>query len=433
MTEPDTKRLRLESDNSSTTVAVDKIIAIIASTKPVWDKAAHLHPLLRSVDAKQATQALLGNGFSTVVTEIIGRDDLEGYRILEQRFFPILGTSWNRTRDHLRIAKDKYATKIARHILSKPLMGYACAWLSEVCIAIITDDVDALRKYLAQTGQTMKQCNLCGPYAIQEEAVRHGAMKIVQYCIEEVGIHPDNCDTGHPPLFYLAVKHDRLLLAQWLYYETQCDITLGPWETDEPPILVASPRCKRWILSLPRCHKHYDYRVIESNMFTTLGKLVFNDRETFPDPSHLDLSGLNLGNSAIKLLSQALPLLNLYSPVIIDISNNPRIGHAGIKKLVRALGECSVDMEIKLVVGNQLPPNILNLLIAEAIESEHDRIEYDEEDARFKLVWQVPTLYTIALHSVRDIFKRNRSHKKRYKAYVPQEVWERLQELAKPS
>lgn len=427
-----------------------KRVCIRTDPQPIWKQVCDAyeggdletaHNLLRSMD-HESCDAVVNDWISDeqtkhslehrrTVVSMMRMDDLDGFKILLRllKTHPlwscdvVIDTCVRWLQKGMIACPKRIARYLFNHYL--PAANHACfASGTGLDIAVITDNVYLLRQYLTQTKQSTEK------ESVDVLATAYGAIKIVQYCIEELGIHPEKSDVYRPPLFYLAVKYDRLLVAQWLYYETQCDIALGPWGTDEPPIFVASPRCKRWILTLPQCHKHYDYGVIESNMFTTLGTLVFGDRQMFPDPSHFDLSGMNLGNSAIKLLCQALPLWDLYSPITIDISNNPRIGHSAIKKLVRTFGRCSCDMEIKLVVGNQLPPNILNLLIKEAIESAND---YEGAYACFKLDWQVPTLYTIALHSVHDMFMRKRSHEKRYKACLPQEVWERLQELVKPS
>lgn len=385
----------------------------------------------KAVHAKMTGRLMPTEGGDWVVRRLIEQDDLCGFCILDERIQPYAHNAvWYAIKPCFMTAWFCCANRITRYVLNKhrPALTFILSCVSE---ATIIDDVNLLKRELQRKRRNKNQfVPFLGKLdPLETQATKHGAFNIVRYLIKEKGIRPEPTEGCFPrdPLFYTAVEYDRLEIAQWLYQECEIDVSLGPLRDDRPPILVASPRCKQWLLTLPDCDKHWVCLQVDD--LTPLGYLVFRRPE---NDSGYDFDGMDIGNSAIRLLAEAIKFWsgNQYR---INIANNPRIGLDGIKKLTSALDDCHPQLKIKLVLGNQFPPKLLNLFLRKV------KYHKDSPPSLLEVEWGFPSLYTIALHAVRNRLlpkQHQKAHdllETKYKTRLPSEIYEALVHLVQPS
>lgn len=310
-------------------------------------------------------------------------------------------------------------------------LGYS---LTPVDAALMTDDVRgfrvALNESLPFSWGTGNQT------AMSVIAAKWGALRILQNLPKlsakqkeswkntlDVNFEPWHEERGYNPLIAACIN-DRLDVVRWLVLDQKHDIAHSTCHW--PPALVrADPQCFRFLLTQPRCHMS----TYQGGSWESYAHQWFFEHPVFADLEHIDLCGWDIGDSGCIYIAKRLESRHKNNCcATLDVRDNRRIGSRGWEALIALLRNRRPCFQ-KLVVGDQVPCEFLNRMVAEAFTH-----PYDGTPEQARVVFQVPSLYTISswafLRILRVCGPEDLDAVHELRQSMPQSVYEHLCQIA---
>jgi hypothetical protein len=268
--------------------------------------------------------------------------------------------------------------KIARWLVEKggaDLKSINKSKYSDLQIAMICGNLDKV-KGLIRAGADLHEHK--DGYQPIHWAAKAGWIDIVKYLINHCGVDV-NCENNSrwSPLYYAAYS-DHLEIVKWLVLVAGADEHIKDMFLTTA-LTIAKGNSRIWLLQRAGC---------DMGLGTSLACYVFRDmiEEKGDKKQYLDLAGLNIGNSACKLVGLALQ--DKYFKVThINLSNNMRIGKEGIDALVEALPRSRYLEELEL---SDLSSRSLN------------KLRCAGQAKNIKIICEFPSLFSIVLDSISD-------------------------------
>jgi len=272
--------------------------------------------------------------------------------------------------------------------------GESSTQLAEWYTAIVRGDMDTIKRIVAKEGIWLSGLWKSGKdFDIPVHwAAQSGQLEVLQYLVEN-GLCPTDIygitvssslyakGTNRETPLWRAAKRGHAHVVEWIIQQNQGKMGKLSWSLEGvSPMTVEDPDCLRLLLQCPDCD-------------------LITARCSFPRGATQNFKAWDIGDAACALITRSIHNFSpTEGPIILDISDNPRIGPDGLNTLYKQMARNGPFAKRNRLVGpflkltcSHIPPRWISKLY----KLTHDPPLITVE-CRF------PSLYTIALWNLVD-------------------------------